>query len=204
LLEFPNKIKKVSMVKHIYSVPNLLSLLRLVLVPVLVVVAFFGQVNLFLILLGISLLSDLLDGYFARKLNQVTDLGARLDSFADLATYAIMIVGLYLVWPQIFIQQKPFLFAAMLSYMLPQILAFIRFGSLPSYHTWGAKLAAVFIAPAYYLLIITGNQLFFRGVILFHIFVAIEEVAITIILKQAKTNVGSIVSLLGSKKNKLQ
>ena len=65
--------------KDIYSLPNLLSLLRLALVPVLVVAACLRETNLFLLLLAISLLSDLLDGYFARKLQQVTEFGARLD-----------------------------------------------------------------------------------------------------------------------------
>ena len=165
--------------KSIYSIPNLLSLLRIALVPVLALAAAFNQADLFLLLLAISLLSDLLDGYFARKLHQVTELGARLDSWADMATYAMMIIGLYLIWPSVFDQQFFFLMAATLSYILPVIIALFRFGSFPSYHTWGAKLAALLIAPAFYLLILNDQQLFFRLVIVFHVVVALEEIAIT-------------------------
>ena len=71
-----------------------------------------------------------------------------------------------------------------------------RFGSFPSYHTWGAKIAAVLIAPAFYLLVLADNQLFFRLVIIFHVIVAIEEIAITFLLKKSKTNVASILSIL--------
>ena len=188
--------------KSIYSIPNLLSLLRIALVPVLALAAAFNQADLFLLVLAISLLSDLLDGYFARKLNQVTELGARLDSWADMATYAMMIIGLYLIWPSVFDQQFFFLMAATLSYILPVIITLFRFGSFPSYHTWGAKLAALLIAPAFYLLILNDQQLFFRFVIVLHVVVALEEIAITFILKKSETNVASILTILANRKNK--
>lgn len=188
--------------KSIYSIPNLLSLLRIALVPVLALAAAFNQADLFLLVLAISLLSDLLDGYFARKLHQVTELGARLDSWADMATYAMMIIGLYLIWPSVFDQQFFFLMAATLSYILPVIVALFRFGSFPSYHTWGAKLAALLIAPAFYLLILNDQQLFFRLVIVLHVVVALEEIAITFFLKKSETNVASILTILANRKNK--
>ena len=182
--------------KNFYSIPNLLSLLRLTLVPVLAIAAVLNEVVLFLLILAISLFSDMLDGYFARKLKQVTELGARLDSWADMATYAIMIVGLYFMWPAVFDQQFFYLVAASVSYVLPVVIALFRFGDFPSYHTWGAKLAALLIAPAFYLLLLNDQQLLFRAVIIFHVVVALEEVAITFALKKSETNVASILSLL--------
>lgn len=186
--------------KNIYSIPNLLSLLRLALVPVLAISAFLNEANLFLLILAICLLSDLLDGFFARKLHQVTDFGARLDSWADMATYAMMILGLYLIWPTIFDEQFIYLVAATLSYILPVLIALVRLGSFPSYHTWGAKLAALLIAPAFYLLILSDKQLFFRAVIFLHVVVALEEVAITFLLKKPKTNIASILTILNLRK----
>jgi CDP-diacylglycerol--glycerol-3-phosphate 3-phosphatidyltransferase len=182
--------------KNFYSIPNLLSLLRLTLVPVLAIAAVLNEAVLFLLILAISLFSDVLDGYFARKLKQVTELGARLDSWADMATYAIMIFGLYVMWPAVFDQQFFYLVAASISYVLPVVIALFRFGDFPSYHTWGAKLAALLIAPAFYLLLLNDQQLLFRAVIIFHVVVAIEEVAITFALKKSETNVASILSLL--------
>lgn len=187
---------------NLYSIPNMLSLFRLALVPVLISLAFVGQGNIFLVLLALSLVSDVLDGYMARKLQQTSELGARLDSWGDILTYGAMILGLYLIWPSLFHEQAWFLFAAMLSYILPLLLALSRFGKYPSYHTRGAKLAAILIAPAYYFLILWGGELFFRAVIIIRVLVALEEVAITLALKSPMTNVDSIFSLgLGPSKD---
>ncbi|MDC1144981.1 CDP-alcohol phosphatidyltransferase family protein, partial [Porticoccaceae bacterium] len=65
----------------IYSIPNILSFLRLGLVPVLIGLALVQAGQLFLWVLAVSLLSDVLDGFLARKLNQVSELGAKLDSW---------------------------------------------------------------------------------------------------------------------------
>ncbi|MGB2041372.1 MAG: CDP-alcohol phosphatidyltransferase family protein [Porticoccaceae bacterium] len=180
---------------NLYSIPNILSLLRLALVPVLVALASAQQGDIFLLVLAVSLISDVLDGYLARKLNLASELGAKLDSWGDILTYAAMILGLHLIWPAIFDQQAEYLFAAMMSFILPTLLAFRKFGAYPSYHTWGAKLAAVLMAPAYYVLILTDADSFFRVVILFHVLVAVEEMAITYILNQPRSNVGSVFYL---------
>ncbi|MDB2555074.1 CDP-alcohol phosphatidyltransferase family protein [Porticoccaceae bacterium] len=180
---------------NLYSIPNILSLLRLVLVPVLVGLASAQRGDIFLVVLAVSLLSDVLDGYLARKLGLVSELGAKLDSWGDILTYAAMILGLHLIWPDIFDKQAEFLFAAMMSFILPTLLAFRKFGAYPSYHTWGAKLAAVLMAPAYYVLILADADSFFRVVILFHLLVAAEEMAITFILNRPRSNVGSVFYL---------
>jgi CDP-diacylglycerol--glycerol-3-phosphate 3-phosphatidyltransferase len=161
-----------------------------------------NEAALFLLILAISLLSDMLDGYFARKLKQVTELGARLDSWADMATYAMMVAGLYALWPTVFEQQFFYLVAASVSYILPVVIALCRFGDFPSYHTWGAKLAALLIAPAFYLLLLNDEQFFFRAVIIFHVVVALEEIAITFALKKSETNVASILTLLRNYRDK--
>jgi len=180
---------------NLYSIPNILSLLRLALVPLLVGLASAQRGDIFLVVLAVSLLSDVLDGYLARKLGLVSELGAKLDSWGDILTYAAMILGLHLIWPDIFDKQAEFLFAAMMSFILPTLLAFRKFGAYPSYHTWGAKLAAVLMAPAYYVLILADADSFFRVVILFHLLVAAEEMAITFILNRPRSNVGSVFYL---------
>ena len=68
----------------IWNVPNILSLSRLVVfLPVLWLVALAGQTVWLGVLLCLALLTDAADGCLARALNQVTPLGARLDSIAD-------------------------------------------------------------------------------------------------------------------------
>lgn len=90
------------------NLPTKLTVLRIILVPVFLVLTFleigaFGLINNFLALLifCIASLTDFLDGYLARKLNQVTDLGKLLDSTADkMLVNTALIVTVYLtgVW----------------------------------------------------------------------------------------------------------
>ena len=183
--------------RNIFSIPNMLSLLRLSLVPVLLVLAVSGKADVFLQVLAISLVTDVLDGYLARRLDQISELGAKLDSCGDMFTYGSMILGIYWLWPEVFAAQAMYLLAAALSFTLPVALALSKHGEYPSYHTLAAKAAALLLAPAYYLLILGGDDLFFRVVILFHVLVALEEVAITLILRQPRSDVRSVFSLRG-------
>ncbi len=181
--------------RTIYSIPNLLSLLRLALVPVLIGLAYIGDAKAFLGVLAVSLLSDVLDGYLARKLNQVSELGAKLDSWGDILTYGSMILGLHWIWPEVFKAQAAYLLATMIFFIAPLLMALRKFGEHPSYHTWGAKAAAVLMAPAYYMLVLWDADGFFRAVILLHVLVACEEIAITLILDRPRSNVRSVFCL---------
>lgn len=68
-------------------IPNLLSGLRLVAAPFMLYLSWMGFRVTFLVLLVFALLSDAIDGFIARRLNIKSDIGARLDSWGDLATY---------------------------------------------------------------------------------------------------------------------
>ena len=68
------------------NLPNALTLLRIFLVPLLVVVLLTrmeGHVYLGAAIFGLAVLTDYLDGYFARRRNEVTRLGILLDPLAD-------------------------------------------------------------------------------------------------------------------------
>ena len=63
--------------------PNLLSLLRVCFIPLVIALALQQQTIACMVILIISLLTDFLDGWLARKLNQSTAFGALLDPIAD-------------------------------------------------------------------------------------------------------------------------
>ena len=82
--------------KELWTIPNMLSLLRILLVPIIVYLYCFKQDNLWtLILVVFSTLTDVVDGFIARKYNQITDLGKLLDPVADkltqLAVFACLV-----------------------------------------------------------------------------------------------------------------
>jgi cardiolipin synthase len=70
------------------NIPNFLTLLRILLVPVVVIFLMQGAFLKALIVLVISGLTDALDGFLARILNQQTVLGSYLDPIADKALLA--------------------------------------------------------------------------------------------------------------------
>ncbi len=79
---------------RIWTVPNVLSMLRLALVPAFLALIVIGDYVSALIVLVIASLSDLLDGYLARRLDQVTRLGQLLDPAADRLYIFAALVGL--------------------------------------------------------------------------------------------------------------
>ena len=84
--------------KQILTIPNLLSLFRLLLIPVYVLIylnaTIPGHYYISGAILAISCLTDLIDGKIARKFNMVTTVGKILDPLADKATQFTLIVCL--------------------------------------------------------------------------------------------------------------
>ncbi len=89
--------------KEILSIPNLLSLFRLALIPVYMVIYFNATepVHYYLsaAILAVSCLTDLIDGKIARHFNMITTLGILLDPVADKATQFTLILCLALRYP---------------------------------------------------------------------------------------------------------
>ena len=82
-----------------FSIPNLLSYFRLLLIPVFIVLYVHEEFTAALITLAVSGLSDILDGRIARKYNMVTDLGKVLDPVADKLTQCAMMLCVAMRYP---------------------------------------------------------------------------------------------------------
>ena len=79
---------------RIWTIPNVLSMLRLLLVPVFLVLVIAGAYVTALLVLIAASLTDLLDGYLARRFDQVTRLGQLLDPAADRLYIFAALIGL--------------------------------------------------------------------------------------------------------------
>ncbi len=65
------------------NIPNTLTLLRIIMLPMFIILLVYNHVHLALLTFFFASLTDILDGYFARILNQKTELGSYLDPIAD-------------------------------------------------------------------------------------------------------------------------
>ena len=79
------------------NIPNSLTVLRIVLVPVIVILLIQGQYGKALVCFIIAGVTDGLDGLIARSLNQMTVVGAYLDPLADKALVISMFTTLAIV-----------------------------------------------------------------------------------------------------------
>ena len=68
---------------NVWNIPNVLTMLRMILVPVFAVLFIRGLLKAALAVYIVASLTDLLDGFLARKLNQITDFGKLFDPLAD-------------------------------------------------------------------------------------------------------------------------
>lgn len=93
--------------KEILTIPNLLSLFRLLLIPVYVVIYLNATDSIHYtiagLILAVSCLTDLIDGKIARHFNMITALGKFLDPLADKATQFTLAVCLAIKQPVLWI-----------------------------------------------------------------------------------------------------
>ena len=80
------------------TIPNLLSLIRIALIPVFAVLFVDGNYLWAVIVLAISGLTDFFDGKIARKFNQISALGKLLDPIADKLSQMTIAVVFYLTF----------------------------------------------------------------------------------------------------------
>jgi len=178
------------------TLPNLISSIRFVTAPLMLWLAWHGFSLAFMIVLAIAFLSDVLDGMVARLTGQITLFGAMLDSWADLANYLSIGFGSWWLWPDIVHREDLFLYAIVACYLIPASLAMVKFDTYASYHTWMTKIAAAAIGLSLYPLFLGGPAWPFEIAVLIYAIAALEEVAITLTLDTAQSNVRSIWHVL--------
>lgn len=80
---------------NVWTVPNALSFIRILIVPAFAVLFVKGKTIASATLLLVSGLSDFIDGKIARRFNQVSELGKMLDPIADKLTQVTLAVLLF-------------------------------------------------------------------------------------------------------------
>ena len=163
-----DKVRK--LFSNVWTIPNVLTMIRLLLVPVFVVVYFHTAAEpkyAALAVFAAASLTDMLDGFLARKLNQITDFGKLFDPLADklmvltalvcqaltgVFPWAAVIVvackelfmvigGLFLLSRDVVVYSNIFGKAAQVSFILSLILSFFH---VPL-EEWGTRLDLILL-----------------------------------------------------------
>ena len=89
--------------KDLFTIPNMLSLFRLLLIPVYVVIYLNAKAAIDYYIAGgilaVSCLTDMIDGQIARHFNMISTIGKILDPLADKITQFTLIVCLAITYP---------------------------------------------------------------------------------------------------------
>ncbi|MDP6499699.1 MAG: CDP-alcohol phosphatidyltransferase family protein [Candidatus Marinimicrobia bacterium] len=126
------------------TIPNILSVSRLVLIPAMLIPCFLiGDEMLarkvFLIMFILIGVTDKLDGTLARYLNQTSRLGAELDTMADTVFYPLIALWLYRFESAVVGEWWSLVYILLGLFFLKMILGKMKFGKIPTFHTIGGK-----------------------------------------------------------------
>ena len=130
--------------KKIITIPNILSFVRICLIPVIVWLYLSENYLMAGIFVVISGLTDIIDGTIARKFNMISDVGKVLDPFADKATQLVVMILLTMSFPLMLLPIAftivKELFMAITGYMV------IRKCDIVMGANWHGKLATVVLS----------------------------------------------------------
>ncbi len=182
---------------NILNIPNILGFYRILAFPLVLYFALSGRQSLFAIFLTINLLTDVLDGFIARKFNMESDFGARLDSIADNLTYLLAFVGIFVFKLEEFLPHLVS-FLIFIGFMSStQIVSLLRFGRFPSFHLYSTKIGG-YIQGAFFIVLFTHGFVtpFYYLMISWGIMSALEHVIIQFIIPGMRSNVKGLYWVL--------
>jgi len=184
-----------------WNVPNALSAYRILALPVIILSIVIGDKQLFIILLSINLITDILDGLIARLFNLQTELGAKLDSLADIGTYTMAFAGMITLEREFVTEYRYGFSCLIVLWLLPQLLALLRFGRFPSFHLWSNKATGYIQGIFIFTFFLFGFwKPYFYFMVVFSCFAYLEELVLVLILPKLRSNLKSIFFVFRLKK----
>jgi len=168
-----------------FNIADWFSFYRIMAVPFLVGLIWFGEREWFSWMLLISYSTDVIDGFLARKLKITSARGSQLDSVGDQITLFVGLIGL-VYFEIIFIKENYLLILlAFVPYLVQMYIAFQKYGKATAFHTYLAKMSAIaqgvfilwllFFGPVYWL---------FYTMIILGVLETIEEITLIFMYDQ--------------------
>ncbi len=123
------------------NIPNILTIIRFILIPFIFISVVSKHFLIALIIFTISAITDVLDGFIARKFNYITDIGKLIDPLADKLTQMALLLSLAIlkilpwwIFAIVFIKECVMIISASFLYKRDDVVV---------YSKWYGKLATV-------------------------------------------------------------
>ena len=156
--------------EELFYPSNLLSMSRIVLLPLLYILLFLGQWLPFAITYAILGSTDYFDGKVARRRNQITELGKQLDSWADVIFYLSSAFFLYHFQREAIMNNFPLMMGFFAIFILSFIVSAVRLKKLVIMHTNSLRLAATMVYfTVIFSFFIDGTPLVFLTLIVYYV-----------------------------------
>ena len=145
--------------KQIVSIPNLMGYFRILLIPVIVwrylTADSIGDYRIAAVIIGISGITDFLDGFVARKFHMVTKLGKAVDPIADKLTQGAIVLSLSFRFPLMTVLAV--LFVIKEGFMGIMGILMLRKGRMLNGAMWFGKVCTAVLYLVMFLLILIPN-----------------------------------------------
>jgi CDP-diacylglycerol--glycerol-3-phosphate 3-phosphatidyltransferase len=172
--------------------PNLITWVRILGSPGLIVLALLGQPFWFVAWAVGLVVTEWLDGFLARGWLSQSASGARLDTIADLFFYSSLLAAVFVLSPHLIGRELIWIASAIVSYACSWLASWLKFRRLPSYHTWAAKGAWIVVGAGIACLLMESSVWPFRMAMVWVVFTNVEAVAITLVLAVSRVDVPSV------------
>ncbi len=183
------------------NVPNILSLSRIVFLPLLYIFVIFDMRLAFLITFIILGSTDYFDGLIARKFKVVSSVGKRLDSIADLFFYLSTAWFFYMLYAAYLMPNILFLVAFLGVLLVSFIVSTWRCKKPVMMHTQILRLNAVNVFMLVILSHFMNTTWYVMLILIIFIIGFIEEMLIFILYGQVDPDIRSIFLLIGKKRD---
>jgi len=173
--------------------PNMLSVFRIISSVLLIILI--NHTLLFIFFYFLIGLSDILDGIIARKFKLESNLGARLDSFADFLFYSILVFVFYKLFPVIISGKFKFVLLGIVLIRIANLIyTKIKYRKFVFVHTISNKISGFIIYFLPIIIIYTKNSMTVWIILLLALFAALEELLINLRYSEVNLNRKSLFS----------
>ncbi|WP_372365626.1 CDP-alcohol phosphatidyltransferase family protein [Candidatus Uabimicrobium sp. HlEnr_7] len=182
--------------KELSKPPNLITLSRFFVFPFLAYAAFLNNKMLFSVLFIYMIISDLADGYVARKLNMCSELGNYLDRVADDMVHFLTIPLLYIMIPEKIIECAVLFIIIVIFLLWVRLIRLIKFKDKMALHLISGKIVNFINYPVLTYMLWSDN--YFTVFLVYSILVCltlIEEIIVLTIASEPDNSIKSVFTM---------